>query len=98
MNFSRSSMGLHTFQGFLRPPQKAPLCYPCVRNELLPFSQEGQPVHPGHMGSSLGRNGLGNGSILLSPLSCPSPYRPSGRGPAAAKAKRSILAALLQCA
>jgi len=54
MNFSRSSMGLHTFQGILRPPQKAPLCYPCVRNELLPFSQEGQ-LTPGH---TLGRGFL----------------------------------------
>src|SRR5579859_2570101 len=41
MNFSRSSMGSHTFQGILRSPQKAQLCYPCVRNEVSPFSQEG---------------------------------------------------------
>jgi integrase len=44
MNFSRSSMGLHAFQGILRSPQKAPLCNPCPRNELSPLSQEGQPV------------------------------------------------------
>src|SRR5579871_1227796 len=42
MNFSRSSMGSRTFQGILRPPQKARLCYPCARNELSPLSQEGQ--------------------------------------------------------
>jgi hypothetical protein len=41
MNFTRSSMGLHTFQGILRSPQKARLCNPCVRNELSPLSQEG---------------------------------------------------------
>src|SRR5256885_10759584 len=45
-NFSRSSMGSHTFQGILRPPQKAPLCYPCLQNELSPFFQEGQPTRP----------------------------------------------------
>src|SRR6476469_5563518 len=39
MNFRLSSMGLHTFQGILRSPQKARLCNPCVRNELSPFSQ-----------------------------------------------------------
>src|SRR5437868_2951887 len=43
-NFSRSSMGSHTFQGILRPPQKAPLCYPCLQNELSPFFQEGHNV------------------------------------------------------
>src|SRR6516164_5215520 len=42
MNFSRSSIGLHTFQGILRSPQKAQLCNPCLRNELSPLSQEGQ--------------------------------------------------------
>jgi hypothetical protein len=42
MNFNRSSMGLHTFQGILRSPQKAQLCNPCLRNELSPVSQEGQ--------------------------------------------------------
>src|SRR6516225_10099739 len=42
MNFRRSSMGLHTFQGILRSPQKAQLCNPCLRNELSPLSQEGQ--------------------------------------------------------
>src|SRR6516225_7526152 len=41
MNFRRSSMGLHTFQGILRSPQKARLCNPCLRNELSPLSQEG---------------------------------------------------------
>src|SRR5438045_9507951 len=41
-NFSRSSVGSHTFRGILRPPQKAPLCYPCLQNELSPFFQEGQ--------------------------------------------------------
>jgi len=41
MNFRRSSMGLHTFQGILRSSQKAPLCNPCLRNELSLFSQEG---------------------------------------------------------
>src|SRR5581483_3466824 len=41
MNFSRSSIGLHAFQGILRSPQKAPLCNPCLRNELSPLSQEG---------------------------------------------------------
>src|SRR6478672_1856036 len=44
MNFRRSSMGLHTFQGILRSPQKARLCYPCLRNELSPLSQEGQLI------------------------------------------------------
>src|SRR5579862_2612126 len=42
MNFSRSSIGLHTFQGILRSPQKAQLCNPCLRNEMSPLSQEGQ--------------------------------------------------------
>src|SRR3954454_9818528 len=42
INFSRSSMGLHAFQGILRSPQKARLCNPCLRYELSPFSQEGQ--------------------------------------------------------
>src|SRR6476660_5157003 len=41
MNFSRSSMGLHTFHGILRSPQKARLCNPCLRTELSPLSQEG---------------------------------------------------------
>src|SRR2546423_1416751 len=41
-NFRRSSMGLHAFQGILRSPAKAPLCYPCPRNEVSPFSHEGQ--------------------------------------------------------
>src|ERR1700736_3792746 len=41
INFSRSSMGLHAFQGILRSLQKAPLCNPCLRNELSPLSQEG---------------------------------------------------------
>jgi len=35
-------MGLDTFQGILRSPQKPQLCYPCARNEVSPFSQEGQ--------------------------------------------------------
>jgi hypothetical protein len=45
MNFTRSSMGLHTFQGILRSPQKARLCNPCVQNELSPLSQEGHQTH-----------------------------------------------------
>src|ERR1700681_4138415 len=44
MNFSRSSMELHSFQGIFALPQKAPLCNPCLRNELSPFSQEGQDM------------------------------------------------------
>jgi hypothetical protein len=40
MNFSRSSMGLHAFQGILRSPQKAQLCNPCLRNEPSPLSEE----------------------------------------------------------
>src|ERR1700738_2969653 len=44
MNFSRSSMGLHAFQGILHSLQKAPLCNPCLRNELSPLSQEGHPA------------------------------------------------------
>src|SRR5579872_239943 len=47
MNFSRSPIGLHTFQGILRSPQKAQLCNPCLRNEMSPLSQEGQPVKSG---------------------------------------------------
>jgi hypothetical protein len=46
MNFSRSSMGLHAFQGILRSPQKARLCNPCLRYELSPFSQEGHDPLP----------------------------------------------------
>jgi hypothetical protein len=42
MNLSRSSMWLHSFQGTFALPQKARLCNPCLRNELSPFSQEGQ--------------------------------------------------------
>src|SRR5579872_2102057 len=42
INFRRSSMGLHAFQGILRSPQKARLCNPCARNELSPLSQKGQ--------------------------------------------------------
>src|SRR5215475_10259488 len=42
MNLSRSSMWLHSFQGIFALPQKARLCNPCLRNELSPFSQEGQ--------------------------------------------------------
>src|SRR5580704_8414814 len=45
MNFSHSSMGLHTFQGILRSPQKAQLCTPCLRNELSPLSQEGHLLY-----------------------------------------------------
>src|ERR1700751_4683009 len=41
-NLSRSSIGLHSFQGILLSPQKAQLCNPCARNELSPLSQEGQ--------------------------------------------------------
>src|SRR5882757_4456422 len=41
MNFSRSSMRLHSCQGILLSLQKALLCNPCLRNELSPFSQEG---------------------------------------------------------
>jgi hypothetical protein len=42
MNLRRSSIGLHSCQGILLPPQKAQLCNPCPRNELSPISQEGQ--------------------------------------------------------
>src|SRR5271166_4611399 len=42
MNLRRSSIGLHSFQGIFALLQKARLCNPCVRNELLPLSQEGQ--------------------------------------------------------
>src|SRR5262249_35198609 len=42
MNFSRSSMRLHSFQGTFALPQKTQLCNPCARNELSPLSQEGQ--------------------------------------------------------
>jgi len=41
MNLSRSSIGLHSFQGIFALPQKAQLCNPCARNELSPLSQEG---------------------------------------------------------
>ncbi|HEY2229866.1 MAG TPA: TMEM175 family protein [Xanthobacteraceae bacterium] len=41
MNFSRSSIGLHSFQGILLSPQKAQLCNLCLRNEVSPISQEG---------------------------------------------------------
>ncbi len=34
--------GLGHLPGHLRSPAKARLCYPCLRNELSPFSQEGQ--------------------------------------------------------
>src|SRR6185437_2883409 len=47
-NFSRSSMGLHSFQGILLSPQKAQLCNPCLRNELSPFSQEGHLLSAGN--------------------------------------------------
>src|SRR5216683_2227497 len=47
MNLSRSSMRLHSFQGIFALPQKAQLCNPCLRNEVSPFSQEGQMVHTG---------------------------------------------------
>jgi hypothetical protein len=42
MNFSRSSMGLHAFQGILRSRKRPQLCNPCLRNEMSPLSQEGQ--------------------------------------------------------
>src|SRR6266481_6229547 len=42
MNFTRSSIWLHSCQGILLSSQKALLCNPCLRNELSPFSQEGQ--------------------------------------------------------
>src|SRR2546430_7810162 len=41
MNFTRSSIWLHSCQGILLSSQKALLCNPCLRNELSPFSQEG---------------------------------------------------------
>src|SRR5438132_2699352 len=41
MNFSRSSIWLHSFQGTFALLAKAPLCNPCLRNELSPISQEG---------------------------------------------------------
>jgi len=44
MNFRRSSVGLHAFQGILRSPQKTPLCNPCVRYEMSPLSQEGHQL------------------------------------------------------
>src|SRR6516162_473937 len=44
MNLSRSSIGLHSFQGIFALPQKAQLCNPCLRNELSPLSQEGHDV------------------------------------------------------
>src|SRR5207253_6061689 len=44
MNLSRSSIGLHSFQGIFALPQKALLCNPCLRNELSPFSQEGHQM------------------------------------------------------
>src|ERR1700681_1845964 len=49
MNFSRSSIGLHSFQGTFALLAKSPMCNPCARNELSPISQEGhlmrQPAH-----------------------------------------------------
>src|SRR5438874_12129391 len=48
MNFTRSSIWLHSCQGILLSSQKALLCNPCLRNELSPFSQEG---HQGCEGS-----------------------------------------------
>src|SRR3954452_520972 len=44
IHFSRSSMGLHAFQGILRSPQKARLCNPCLRYELSPLSREGHSL------------------------------------------------------
>src|ERR1700732_3198658 len=41
MNFSRSSIGLHSFQGTFALLAKSPMCNPCARNELSPISQEG---------------------------------------------------------
>src|SRR5947207_14545132 len=68
-NFSRSSMGSHTFQGILRPPQKAPLCYPCLQNELSPFFQEGHNVNdliPLRQGPALARVGGAGDSAAAS--------------------------------
>src|ERR1700731_3462162 len=42
MNFSRSSIGLHSLQGTFALLAKSPMCNPCARNELSPISQEGQ--------------------------------------------------------
>src|SRR6266571_1218409 len=41
-NLSRSSIGLHSLQGTFALLAKGPVCNPCLRNELSPFSQEGQ--------------------------------------------------------
>ena len=42
MTFSRSSIRLHSFQGTFALLAKGRVCNPCLRNELLPISQEGQ--------------------------------------------------------
>src|SRR5712692_4287163 len=52
-NLSRSSIGLHSLQGTFALLAKGPVCNPCLRNELSPFSQEGHKcdqtieTHPG---------------------------------------------------
>src|SRR5204862_2094680 len=56
MNFSRSSMRLHSCQGILLSSQKALLCNPCLRNELSPFSQEGHNDLMESMRSNLPKN------------------------------------------
>src|SRR5712691_3221025 len=45
-NLSRSSIGLHSLQGTFALLAKGPVCNPCLRNELSPFSQEGQLDRP----------------------------------------------------
>src|SRR5437868_10171926 len=50
MNFSRSSIWLHSCQGILLSSQKAQLCNPCLRNELSPLSQEGHQALSGILG------------------------------------------------
>src|SRR5205823_7403951 len=72
MNFSRSSIGLHSFQGIFALPQKARLCNPCARNELSPLSQEGQAMYVGNPKS---------GSVLLLLLWCLSLTRARARTP-----------------
>src|SRR5436190_21260206 len=53
MNFTRSSIWLHSCQGILLSSQKALLCIPCLRNELSPFSQEGHMALLQFFGSSI---------------------------------------------
>src|SRR6267143_1118804 len=52
MNLSRSSIGLHSFQGTFALLAKGRVCNPCLRNELLPISQEGQGSGVGAAGDA----------------------------------------------